>query len=131
MPNNMIELGRLNGDLAVAKAMRDSDAFLVPARSDGFGLVAAEAMACGLPVVAMNSSALPEVVKHNETGFLCNGDDVRDFVEKIKLLASDKALYELMRTTARSFVLRSEERRVGKGGRGGGGGGCWRRGGVW
>jgi len=105
MPNNMIDLGRLNGDLAVAKAMRDSDAFLFPSRSEGFGLVAAEAMACGLPVVAMNSSALPEVVKHNETGFLCNRDDVRDFVEKIKLLANDKALYEQMCTTARSFVL--------------------------
>ena len=37
-----------------------------------FGLVAIEAMACGTPVIAWNSGAMPEVVEHGKTGFICN-----------------------------------------------------------
>ncbi len=44
--------------------------FLMPATNEGFGLAALEAMAHGLPVVAFNSGALPELVLHNETGLL-------------------------------------------------------------
>src|SRR5690606_18813760 len=44
MPANMIDIGRLQGDAAVAAAMQNADALLFPSRSEGFGLVAAEAM---------------------------------------------------------------------------------------
>lgn len=38
-----------------------------------FGLVMAEAMACGTPVVACPRGAAPELVRHGETGYLCEG----------------------------------------------------------
>lgn len=40
-----------------------------------FGLVMAEAMACGTPVVALQNGAAPELVLHGETGFLCQKPD--------------------------------------------------------
>src|SRR5699024_2169885 len=61
MPPNMRDIGRLNGPGAVVAAMQDVDALLFPSRSEGFGLVAAEAMACGLPVIATCGSSLVEV----------------------------------------------------------------------
>jgi len=36
-----------------------------------FGMVTLEAMACGTPIVALARGALPEIVVHGETGFLC------------------------------------------------------------
>jgi glycosyltransferase involved in cell wall biosynthesis len=42
----------------------------MPSMAEGFGLAAAEASACGIPVIATNTSSLPEIVRHDETGLL-------------------------------------------------------------
>ena len=40
-----------------------------------FGLVMAESMACGTPVIATNLGSVPEVIADGETGFICDGVD--------------------------------------------------------
>ena len=47
----------------------------LPSLGDAFGMVLAEALACGTPVVATNSDALPEVVDRPEIGRLFDGDE--------------------------------------------------------
>jgi D-inositol-3-phosphate glycosyltransferase len=49
---------------------RAADAVLVPSRSESFGLVALEASACGVPVVASAVGGLLTLVDHGETGYL-------------------------------------------------------------
>jgi len=51
------------------------DVVVVPSRTEGFGLVAAEAMACRRPVIASNVGGLPEVVADGVTGRLVPPDD--------------------------------------------------------
>lgn len=65
------------------------DIFLFPSRLEGFGLSVAEAMACGKPVVATNGSSLPELVIDGKGGLLCEIDDVKDFVNKIRQISAD------------------------------------------
>ncbi len=43
---------------------------VLPSRSEGFGLAAAEASACGIPVIGTRASSLPEIVRDGETGLL-------------------------------------------------------------
>lgn len=71
---------------------QDADMLLFPTVREGFGLAAAEAMSCGLPVVATNCSSLPELIDDGKGGFLCPLGDVDAFAEKIRSLAENAQL---------------------------------------
>jgi D-inositol-3-phosphate glycosyltransferase len=58
---------------------RAADVVLVPSRSESFGLVALEAAACGVPVVASAVGGLRTLVDHGRTGFLVEGRDPSAF----------------------------------------------------
>ena len=71
---------------------QEMDILLMPTVREGFGLAVAEAMACGLPVVASDCSAIPELIDNGKGGFLCPVGDVNAFAEKINLLADSPKL---------------------------------------
>ena len=65
--------------------LQSSCALLVPAQWDEpFGLVLIEAMACGTPVIGTNRGALPEIIEHGRTGFICRTEE--EMVEAIDAL---------------------------------------------
>ncbi|QGU31758.1 glycosyltransferase family 4 protein [Thermochromatium tepidum] len=104
LPSNARCLGRLDAE-GLRAAYTQADALLFPSRLEGFGLVAAEAMACGLPVIAASSSSLPEVVADGETGLLCPVDDVAAFVAAARRLQGDVGLWRTMRLAARERAV--------------------------
>ncbi|NRA36603.1 MAG: N-acetyl-alpha-D-glucosaminyl L-malate synthase BshA [Planctomycetes bacterium] len=55
----------------IEDVLQASDLFLLPSRAESFGLVALEAMACGVPVLGYLAGGLPEVVENNVSGILC------------------------------------------------------------
>jgi N-acetyl-alpha-D-glucosaminyl L-malate synthase BshA len=60
----------------VTQILAAADVLLLPSETESFGLVALEAMASGVPVVASDVGGLPEVVEHGVTGFLAPVGDV-------------------------------------------------------
>jgi len=60
----------------VAPLLKAADLLLLPSETESFGLVALEAMASGVPVVASDVGGLPEVVEHGVTGFLAPVGDI-------------------------------------------------------
>lgn len=105
MPQNMHDIGRLQGDAAVARAMQDVDALLFPSRSEGFGLVAAEAMACGLPVIAFSETCLEEIVQDEVTGRLLPLGNVHATAEAIREIARNRKLRKAMSVAARQRAV--------------------------
>ncbi len=72
------------------------DVFLMPSLWEGFGLVALEAMAQRVPVIASAVSSLPEIIVSGETGLLVPPRDVAALAEALTLLLSDRALAQHM-----------------------------------
>lgn len=60
----------------IDELIASSDVFLLPSSQESFGLVALEAMAYGVPVVATNVGGLPEVIENGDTGFLVGVGDI-------------------------------------------------------
>lgn len=68
-----------------------SDLMLLLSEKESFGLVALEAMACGVPCIGTNIGGLPEVIADNETGFICELGNIDEIAEKaLKLLTNQK-----------------------------------------
>lgn len=89
----------------MARLYQTCDLLIFPSRLEGFGLAVAEAMACGLPVVASAVSSLPELVEDHQSGLLCPVDDALAFIKAIKRLAEDAELLKKMGEAARSRIV--------------------------
>ncbi|MDG2438167.1 MAG: glycosyltransferase [Ilumatobacter sp.] len=79
---------------------RAADVVLVPSRSESFGLVALEAAACGIPVVASAVGGLLSLVDDGETGFLIAGRRPTDFATAIATILNDAELAASMGAAA-------------------------------
>ena len=87
----------------LADHYRAADVVVVPSRSESFGLVAAEAQACGVPVVASNIGGLPYVVNASESGLLVNDHDPRAFAAAIAAILDHPSFAQRLSDGAVSF----------------------------
>jgi N-acetyl-alpha-D-glucosaminyl L-malate synthase BshA len=76
----------------VAHILQEANLLLLPSETESFGLVALEAMASGVPVIASNVGGLPEVVEHGVTGYLAPLGDVDKMAEYATEILLDCAL---------------------------------------
>lgn len=81
----------------IAHVISMADVLLLPSEKESFGLVALEAMACGVPTVGSIAGGIPELVKHGETGFLAPIGDTKQMAEHCISLLKNPELAKRMR----------------------------------
>jgi N-acetyl-alpha-D-glucosaminyl L-malate synthase BshA len=81
--------------------MACADLLLLPSETESFGLVALEAHACGVPVLASRVGGIPEVVRDGETGFLVPVGEIGEMAEKAERLLADEELHRQFSVNAR------------------------------
>lgn len=104
LQNDVKFLGKQDGLVDILNA---SDIFLMPSQSESFGLSALEAMACGVPAISSSVGGLPELVVHNETGFIAEIGDVNRMAKYVVQLLTNEKKYA-------SFSQNSRKRAVEK-----------------
>jgi len=97
--------GRLTA-AELATEYQKAAVFVSPSLYEGFGLPAAEAQACGAPVVATTAGALPEVVLADETGLLAPPADPPALAHAIRRLLEDQPLAARLGSAAHVRVER-------------------------
>jgi len=88
----------------IPKYLSRLDIFVIPSISESFGVVALEAQAMEIPVVASKVVGLPEVVLNNETGLLVPPKDVTSLTDAIIKLIENPDLRKRMGKAGRKFV---------------------------
>jgi N-acetyl-alpha-D-glucosaminyl L-malate synthase BshA len=86
---------------AIEELIGISDLLLLPSENESFGLVALEAMACEVPVVASRVGGLPEVLTDGVEGFLVEPRDVEKMAERSLAILAHESYREEMGKRAR------------------------------
>lgn len=79
---------------------QQADVFVLPSRFEGYGMVFAEALAAGLPVLAARSGAVPDVVPET-AGLLVAPDDTQALTEALRQILTSEALRRRLQAGAR------------------------------
>lgn len=91
----------------VVELLAMSDLFILPSEKESFGLVALEAMACEVPVIASTAGGIPETVTDGETGYLFPvGQTVEMATKTIEILQQPEQLQEMGRKARQDAIRR-------------------------
>ena len=91
---------------SIAEPLRESSLFVLPSWQEGFGIVAAEALACGVPVVTTPSGGPEQLVRDSGGGRVLSGFAVEELAETVSALLGDVATLGRMRAAGREYVAR-------------------------
>jgi glycosyltransferase involved in cell wall biosynthesis len=82
-----------------------ADLYAGPSMEDSFGLPIAEAMACGLPVIASVNAGASELIRHGENGMLLQKcTDAQELASLIRTIVSEPVLRERLALLAASTI---------------------------
>ncbi|MBW3578469.1 MAG: glycosyltransferase family 4 protein [Actinobacteria bacterium] len=84
----------------VARLLERHDLFVMPSRFEGFGIAFAEALSFGVPCVARDDFAMPELIRDGHNGGLVRSDRVDELVAKILSVLTDDSIYDVVRREA-------------------------------
>jgi glycosyltransferase involved in cell wall biosynthesis len=103
LPGRVIFCGRVPRH-EMLRYYSSADIFVFPGIGESLGMVFLEAQACGLPVVALDTAGVPQVVRGGETGILVPIDDGRAFADAVQRLLLDEGLRQSLASRGPGYV---------------------------
>lgn len=96
----------------VDKILCFSDLFLLPSEHESFGLVALEAMACGVPVISSNAGGLPEVNIQGVSGYLSDIGNVDEMATNALKILESPETHKIFKQNARKIAKKFETKKI-------------------
>lgn len=102
--DNVLFLGKQK---SISELLSISDVKLLMSEKESFGLVLLEAMACKVPTVGTNIGGIPEVIIHDETGYIVNLGDYESASEHIIKIFRDESLHHYLSKNAYNRAMKT------------------------
>jgi L-malate glycosyltransferase len=111
LENNVDILGFTKEKEEMYRYLKSSKIFFLPSELEGFSIVSFEAMACGLPVLTLDSerNALADYIEEGENGYVCKKSEV-EFALRIKEMMKSKNKLEKMSRNAAKFASKYDSK---------------------
>jgi glycosyltransferase involved in cell wall biosynthesis len=100
-----VALGYVSHERISAMAYSAADLFIFPTRAEPFGLVLAESLACGTPVVSFRVGGVPDLIRPGTTGYLAKPGDSGDLAKGILQLLEDETARRRMSQQCREIAV--------------------------
>lgn len=97
-------LGQVSRPLIVS-LLKSCDLFVIPSRTEGFGLVILEAMAAGKPIIGTRTGGIPEILQHEENGWLVPPENPEALADTIRYAYHEEELRRRFGINNRQKVL--------------------------
>jgi glycosyltransferase involved in cell wall biosynthesis len=94
---------------SVAEPLRRASLFVLPSLQEGFGIVVAEALAAGVPVLVTPCGGPEELVRSSQGGEVLAGFDPDELADRALALLTDARLLGEMRSRGREYVVREHD----------------------
>lgn len=109
-------LGTVNDDTTQALLYSAADVFVAPSTQDNLPNTVMEAIACGIPCVAFNIGGMPDLIEHQQNGYLAQPFKIAELAEGIAWVLSDqdrhqKISHRAREKTEQEFALSIQARR--------------------
>ena len=101
-----VKVGILNDDISLALFNAAADVFVAPSMEDNLPLTVLEAMACGTPTVAFEVGGIPDLIEHQQTGYLTRPFDTEDLARGITWILADP---DRQRALGRAARIKAEQ----------------------
>jgi glycosyltransferase involved in cell wall biosynthesis len=105
LENRVHMTGRIS-DQQMIELLSSEGILIVPSLLEGFGLIAAEGMAAGIPVLVSDSPGLRSIVKDRETGYLFRSSDAEDLARVLQEMVHDGSINSVARRAREEALVR-------------------------
>jgi glycosyltransferase involved in cell wall biosynthesis len=105
LPYPVLALGMVKEEDHMAHYYGVADAFIIPSLEDNLPNTVMESIACGTPVVGFDTGGIPEMIGHQEHGFIAAQRDSLGLSDGVLWVLEEEARLEILRTKTRQKAV--------------------------
>ncbi len=109
----LIKSNEIGNHLDLFRFMRIANLFVLPSYIEGLPISILEAMALDLPTISTNIAAIPEAIKHLETGYLIEAGDKNGLFLAFETLKNNENLRKKLAQKGKQFIIENFDERIG------------------
>ncbi|PSB09276.1 glycosyl transferase [Pleurocapsa sp. CCALA 161] len=94
-------VGQLSDDAALSLLYGSADVFVAPSIQDNLPNTVLEALFCGTPCAAFNIGGMPDLIEHQQNGYLAQPEQTQDLAQGIDWILADDDRYQQLRMNSR------------------------------